>query len=158
MTPRQWLGLEKSSSILDEFEELTGVPEILGRGYSRAMDLLPGVWLCFADCEFHRDFIGKTPAHDHPIQISIFLSGVLYFDDVHPNLGGGCSYFSGSGISPVTAAMHRAGEHLTCVNIEIEPELLNSVFLTEQRRGSDDLKLLFKGEENLGRNHASSDG
>jgi AraC-like DNA-binding protein len=133
--------------ILDDFEELTGVPELLGRGYNREMDLLPGVWLCFADCEFHQDFIGKSPAHDHLIQISIFPSGGLYFDAVHPNLGGGRTYFSGSGISPATAAMHRAGEHLTCVNIEIEPELLKSGFLINPQCGSDALKPLFKGED-----------
>ncbi|MDM9381639.1 hypothetical protein QUB80_13100 [Chlorogloeopsis sp. ULAP01] len=41
----------------------------------------------------------KMPAHDHPIQFMIFLSGVTYFDDVHPRvIGGTHSYFSGSGI------------------------------------------------------------
>jgi AraC-like DNA-binding protein len=133
--------------ILDEFEELTGVPEILGRGYNREMDLLPGVWLCFADAKFHQNWMEKTPSHDHPIQISIFPSGTLYFDEVHPNLGGGRSYFSGSGISPATAGKYWAGEHLTCVNIEIDPELFNSSFLTGQPRDSDALKSLFKGED-----------
>lgn len=29
--------------VFDDFEELIGVPELLGRGYNRGMDLLPGV-------------------------------------------------------------------------------------------------------------------
>ncbi|NJL37489.1 MAG: helix-turn-helix transcriptional regulator [Leptolyngbyaceae cyanobacterium SM1_4_3] len=132
---------------LDAFEKLWGVPEFLGQGYSREVDLLPGVWLCFSQVEYHQDLIVKTPAHDHPIQISIFPSGLLYFDDVHPNLGGDRSYFSGSGISPATAGKHCAGEHSTCVNIEIDPELFNSGFLMDQPRNSDALKSLFKGED-----------
>lgn len=133
--------------VLDDFEELTGVPKTLGQGYARAMDLLPGVWLCFSQLEQHQDLIVKVPVHDHPIQISIFPSGVLYFDDIYPNLGSGRSYFSGSGISPATAGKFRAGEHLTCVNIEINPELLNSGFLMDQQGSSDTLKQLFKGED-----------
>ncbi|NJR52825.1 MAG: helix-turn-helix transcriptional regulator [Leptolyngbyaceae cyanobacterium CSU_1_3] len=133
--------------MVDDFEELAGVPAFLGRGYSREMDLLPGVWLCFSEFEASQNFSVKAPVHDHPIRISIFPSGVLYFDEVHPNLGDGRSYFSGSGISPTTAGMHRAGERLTCVNIEIDPDLFHSSLLTEQQREDDALKQLFKVEE-----------
>lgn len=133
--------------ILDDFEELTGVPELLGRGYDREVDLMPGVWLNFVDLKIHQDHIEKTPAHEHPIQISIFPSRMLYFDEIHPNLGGTRSYFSGSGISPAVAGFNRGGEHFTCVNIEIDPELFGSRFLTEQQRNADALKPLFKGED-----------
>lgn len=132
--------------VLDGFEELTGVPEILGRGYNRAIDLLPGVQLDFSDFSVSQDFVAKVPVHDHPIQIGIFLSGVLYFDEVHPNLGGDRSYFSGSGISPAVAEIHRAGEHLTGVNIEIDPDVFKAL-VTEQPHQSDALKPLFKGED-----------
>jgi AraC-like DNA-binding protein len=132
--------------ILDDFEELTGVPELLGRGYNRGMDLLPGVWLSFLDFKVHQDFVARIPDHDHPIQICIFPSGMLYFDEVHPDLGGDRSYFSGSGISPAVAEIYRAGEHLTCVNIEITPDVFKSWVLTEQQH-SDALKPLFKRED-----------
>lgn len=133
--------------VLDSFERLEGVPEILGQGYNRSMKLSPGVWLNFSDCEYHQDLMVKTPAHEHPIQIGIFLSGLLYFDDVHPNIGGMHSYFSGSGISPAYIEKHRAGERLTCVNVEIEPELLDSFLLEDGQYSSDIQKLLFKGED-----------
>ncbi|YAF93730.1 MAG: helix-turn-helix transcriptional regulator [Nodularia sp. CChRGM 3473] len=133
--------------VLDSFERLEGVPEILGRGYNRGMKLSPGVWLNFSDCEYHQDLILKTPAHDHPIQFTIFLSGLLYFDDVHPNLGGTHSYFSGSGISPGYIEKYRAGERLTCVNVEISPEVLDSFLLEDGQYSSDIQKLLFKGED-----------
>ncbi|MEG3846915.1 AraC family transcriptional regulator [Microcoleus sp. herbarium19] len=133
--------------VLDSFEELEGVPEILGRGYNRGMKLSPGVCLNFSDCEYHQDLMVKTPAHDHPIQFAIFLSGWIYFDDVHPNLGGTHSYFSGSGISPSYVEKHRAGERLTCVNVEIEPELLDSFLLEDGQYSCDIQNLLFKGED-----------
>ncbi|MBE9051360.1 helix-turn-helix transcriptional regulator [Nostocales cyanobacterium LEGE 11386] len=133
--------------VLDSFERLEGVPEILGQGYNRIMKLSPGVWLNFSDCEYHQDLMVKTPAHDHRIQISIFLSGMIYFDDVHPNIGGTHSYFSGSGISPSYIEKYRAGECLTCVNVEIEPELLDSFLLEDGQYSSDIQKLLFKGED-----------
>ncbi|WP_414530108.1 helix-turn-helix domain-containing protein [Nodularia chucula] len=133
--------------VLDSFEELGGVPEILGRGYNRSMNLSPGVWLNFSDCQYHQDLMVKTPDHDHPIQIEIFLSGMIYFDDVHPNLGGTHSYFSGSGISRGYIEKHRAGERLTCVNVDISPELLDSFLLEDKQYNSDIQKLLFKGED-----------
>lgn len=134
--------------VLDSFERLEGVPEILGRGYDRSMSLLPGAWLNFSDCEYHQDFRVKTPAHEHPIQFTIFLSGCLYFEDVHPHvMGGSCSYFSGGGISPSYVCKHRAGQHLTAVNVEIELELLESFFLQDGQYSSDIQKLLCKEED-----------
>lgn len=132
--------------VLDDFEELTGVPELLGQGCDHAMELLPGVCLNFSKSEYHQDLMIKTPVHEHPIQISIFLSGWLYCD-VHPTFSKTKSYFSGCGLSPSYVERYRAGEHLTCVNIEIDPDLLHSVFLTEQQREDDALKQLFKGED-----------
>jgi hypothetical protein len=49
-----------------------------------------------------------------------------------PILGGTCSYFSGSGISPIYVEKYRSGEHITCVNIELEPEVLESFFLNDR--------------------------
>jgi len=132
--------------VLDEFEELVGVPTCLGQGYSRDMELAPGVWLNFNDCEYHQGFIAQTPAHDHPIQISIFPSG--YFDcDIHPGLGGTCSYFSGSGISPSYAESYWSGQRFTCINIEIEPEVLDSFLMGNCQQSSDLVRQLFQGED-----------
>jgi AraC-like DNA-binding protein len=132
--------------VLDDFENLTGVPECIGHGYSRDIEVSPGVWLNFSDCEYNRDLRVKAPVHDHPIQITLFLSGSLYCD-IHPTFSETRSYFSGSGISPAYVEKQRAGERLTSVNIELEPELLKSGFLLNQQCGSDALRQLFKGED-----------
>jgi AraC-like DNA-binding protein len=148
-----WDELERQAAItcpdnliLDDFEELTGVPTLLGQGYSRGMDLAPGVWLNFNDCEYHQDFIAQTPAHDHPIQIGIFPSG--HFDcDIHPRLGGTRSYFSGSGISPNYVETYWSGQRFTCINIEIEPDVVDSFLMGNCQQPSDPVKQLFQGED-----------
>jgi AraC-like DNA-binding protein len=137
---------QPSNLVLGDFGELTGVPERLGRGCIRCMKLIPGVWLSFYDCEYHQDLRVKLSVHEHPIQFSVHLSGLIYFDAVHPNLGGTCGYFSGSGMSPAYVEKYRGGERLTIVNVEIEPEWLKS-FLTDEQYDADTLKRLFKGED-----------
>ncbi|NHC34607.1 helix-turn-helix transcriptional regulator [Scytonema millei] len=132
--------------ILDEFEELTGVPEQLGWGYGREIELLPGVWLNFADLEYRQDLEVKVSAHEHPIQMTIFLSGFLDCD-LHPTFDRTCSYFSGSGISPAYLERWRSPQRSTFVDIEIEPDVLESFFLNDRQRQSNAVKQLFKGED-----------
>jgi AraC-like DNA-binding protein len=153
LTQSDWDELEQqapkpqpSDLVLGDFEELTGVAEHLGRGYIRRTKLIPGVWLSFYDCEYRQDLKVEVPAHDHPIQFAIHLSGFIYFDAVHPNLGGTCGYFSGSGMSPACVEKYRGGEHLTVVNVEIEPEWFEA-FLADEQYDADTLKCLFKGED-----------
>ncbi|WP_289500259.1 AraC family transcriptional regulator [Gloeocapsopsis sp. IPPAS B-1203] len=132
--------------VLDDFEEFTNLPEYIGRGYNRGIELTPGLWLNFSECEYCQDLSVKAPAHDHLIQIGVHLSGFIYFDAVHPNLGGTRGYFSGSGISPAYVEKYRSGERLTAVSVDIEPEWLE-LFLTDEQRCSDTLKQLFKQED-----------
>jgi len=131
---------------LGSFEELMGVPERLGQGYTCSIELFPGIWLNFDDREYHQDLMVKAPVHEHPIQFGIHLSGFIYFDAVHPNLGGTCGYFSGSGMSPAYVEKYKGGERITIVGVEIEPEWLEA-FLTDEQYDTDTLKCLFKGED-----------
>ncbi|NJL39080.1 MAG: helix-turn-helix transcriptional regulator [Leptolyngbyaceae cyanobacterium SM1_4_3] len=152
LTQADWDELQEQASIpqfdnlkLDDFEEITGVPAALGKGCTRSVQLLPGVGLNFYDCEYQQDMLVRAPAHKHDIQIGIHLSGFIYFDAVHPNLGGNCGYFSGSGMSPAYVEKHRAGERLTIVGIDIEPDWLVA-FLQNEQYDSEALKQLFRGE------------
>lgn len=138
--------LPPDNLVLNDFETLEGVPEWLGCGYCRDIELTPGLWLSFSDYQYHQDLMVKAPVHEHLIQIGIHLSGFIYFDAVHPNLGGTCGYFSGSGISPAYVEKYRGGEHLTAVGVDIEPEWLKS-FLIDERYDTDLLRLLFKGDD-----------
>jgi AraC-like DNA-binding protein len=129
---------------LDEFETLERVPTCLGSGLIRCFDLAPGMWLSLSDCEYQQDWAVQVPAHDHLVQICIFLSGVLDAKGVHPTLGGDRAYFSGSGISPGYREQNYAGQRLTVVDVEVEPDLLEPLF---GQTGAALKALLWKGED-----------
>ena len=132
--------------VLDDFETLEGLPEYFGRGYSRYVELSPGMWLKLSDHEYHRDLVVKTPAHDHLFQMMILLSGDVY-NDLHPAFNKTRSYFSGSGISPAFTDKFQVGQSLVTVDVEIEPEILDSYLLEDKKSGLALQKQLFKGED-----------
>jgi hypothetical protein len=107
--------------VYDDLDHITGIPECIGRGSNRNIELSLGLSLNFYDCEYQQDLIVNAPIHEHDIQIVILLSGFIYFEAVHPNLGGACAYFSGSGISPAYVEKYKGGERLTFVGVNIRP-------------------------------------
>ena len=129
----------------DEFETLVGVPDALGQGYARDVAIAPGIELSFSESHYHQDFRRSVLDHNHPIQICIFRVGTMDCS-IHPVLGGAHGYFSGSGVSPGYIETFRTGQHLSCVNIEIQPEVLESLFLTEQQWHQEPIQQLFKRE------------
>jgi AraC-like DNA-binding protein len=131
---------------LEAGEELAMVSKQLGQGYNRGIELAPGLWLNWLDCEYHQDLQVQVAAHDHPIQLGIHLSGFIYFDAVHPDLGGARGYFSGSGISPGYVEKYRSGERVTIVSVDVEPEWLEA-FLQDGQYEAELRHLLFKGED-----------
>ena len=126
--------------------EIEGMPDEICHGYACSLHLSPGLFLGFCQRDNHQDWNLAVAAHDHPIQMGVWLSGFTDFDAVHPKLGGTRGYFSGSGISPAYVEKHRGGQRLAAVNVEIEPELLAS-FLADGPYCSDIEKQLFKGED-----------
>jgi AraC-like DNA-binding protein len=122
---------QPNNMVLDDFETLAAIPEFLGRGYSREAELLPGVSLNFFDGQYDRNFKLKTPVHEHPFQMMILLSGYSYCD-VYPTFNEVRSYFSGSGISPAYVNEYQTNQYIVKVNVEIEPEVLQSHFLNMQ--------------------------
>lgn len=135
---------QSTSSRLDEFETLERLPKELGTGVIRTFDLAPGMSLNLNDWEFQQDCNVKVATHDHAIQIGIYLSGVADTAGLHPTLGGSRSYFSGSGISPGYLECTYARQRVTCVNVELEPELLESTFGEIHPSVKS---LLFKGQD-----------
>ena len=132
--------------VTDEFETLRRAPAALGQGYVRNIALAPGIELCFSERQYHQALRRSVSAHDHPIQIGIFLAGNIDCS-IHPILGGTRGYFSGSGVSPGYIETFQAGHQFSCVSIEIQPEVLESIFLTEQQRHNEPIQQLFKQED-----------
>lgn len=132
--------------VLDDFETLEGVPAYFGQGYNRYMELSAGMWLRFSDWECHQNFGMQIPVHDHWIQIMILLSGA-FESSIHPPFSKACSYLSGSGIFPAYVDKYQIGQRLTVVDVEVEPELLESYFLADRQSRSIFQKQLFKRED-----------
>ncbi len=135
-----------SNLVLDEFEKFVDAPRVLGKEFSRVMELLPGVKLTLSDGECCQDWVFKEPTHQHPIQTIVCLRGLIHCD-IHPDLGGARGYLSGSGISPAYVETNYSGEHLTFIDIGIKPEVLETFFLNDRQRHSEPMKQLFKGED-----------
>lgn len=132
---------------LDDFEKLIPMPQSLGQGYTREMELSPGVWLDIMDFEFHNNLGIKVPVHDHLVQSLVLSSGLIgHDDDVYPTLGGSCSYLSGSGISPSYVARYKRSQRLVGVNIHLEPQVLETFFPPSQQ-GSESRQQLIKENE-----------
>lgn len=128
--------------ILDDFEVLVGLPDQLGRGYSRIIELCPGVWLSLSDWDLHQSWLIKVPVHDHLVQYLVLLSGAIHHEGVYPTLAGHRSYLSGSGISPSYVAQYERSQRLIEVNIHLLPEVLEK-FISETAGANASLVKLF---------------
>ena len=137
--------LSPSNQPCDDVEVQGGL-EGIGHGYSRSLHLLPGLCLSFYEQESQQDWRLEVAAHDHPIQMTVWLTGSVDFDAVHPTLGDACSYFSGSGISPAYVEKYQSGQRLAYVTVELEPELLAS-YLADGHYCSDIQKQLFQEQD-----------
>ncbi|MEX0272172.1 helix-turn-helix transcriptional regulator [Leptolyngbyaceae cyanobacterium UHCC 1019] len=141
-----WESTTSATYGFDDFETLSSLPSRLGNGCSRAIDLAPGLFLSLTDWQCERDWVVQVAAHDHPIQLGVFLSGVLDAKGAHPTLGNGRAYFSGSGISPSYAEHWYGGQRMLVVNVELEPERLDQ-WLGEEQVQSITRSLLCKGQD-----------
>jgi hypothetical protein len=86
--------------MLYDFELLVGLPDQLGLGYSRVIELCSGVWLSLSDWDLHQSWLIKVSAHDHLVQHLVLLSGAIHHEGVYPTSAEHRSYLSNSGISP----------------------------------------------------------
>jgi len=107
------------------------LPAVLGHGYTRCLQLSPGIWLALIDKEFSQPWALQVPVHEHLVQFTIMLTGVVDYDDTYPTLGHGKSYLSGSGLSPSYTAQYGRSRCLKGINIHLKPEVLQP-FLADQ--------------------------
>lgn len=113
----------------DDYEASRWLPMSLGRGRTRCLELSSGVWLDLIDKDFSQPWALQVPVHDHLVQFTIMLSGVVDYDGVYPTLGEGVSYLSGSGLSPGYVAQYGRSRHIRGINIHLRPDVVES-FLT----------------------------
>lgn len=107
------------------------LPARLGSGYPRCLQLSSGIWLDLFDQDFAQHWTLKVSEHEHLVQFTIMLSGVVDYEDTYPRLGGEKGYLSGSGVSPGYTAHYGRSRPLKGVNIHLKPEGLQP-FLADQ--------------------------
>ena len=144
---------------LEEFETIYQKPKCLAQsGFTRRVELMPGVCLDILDWHYRHEMILKVPVHPHPIQLLILASGFIDYEDIYPTFGGKQSYFSGSGISPAYVEKYRRSQNISGINIHIDPKqfvqlfpdlLNNQVGLSKLFLKSDELKTSFFPEVRL---------
>jgi hypothetical protein len=61
--------LQLDNLVYDDLNHITGIPECIGRGSNRNIEISPGLCLSFYDCEYQQDLIVSAPVHEHDIQI-----------------------------------------------------------------------------------------
>lgn len=132
---------------LDGFETLEELPEYLGQGYTRRIQVLPGIWLDLWDKAFHRDWQLTIPVHEHPVQCLVLLSGTLPHNGSFPTLDRHRSYLSGSGISPAFTPRYERSQRLVGVNIHFSPEVLKTYFADQLEADATLAKVVLKSND-----------
>jgi AraC-like DNA-binding protein len=107
------------------------VPAVLGDGCTCCTQLSPGIWLDLIHKNFARPWALKVSEHEHLVQFTIMLQGIVDYDETYPTLGEGKGYLSGSGLSPSYTAQYGRSRSLQGVNIHLKPEVLQP-FLADQ--------------------------
>ncbi|WAL58806.1 hypothetical protein [Thermocoleostomius sinensis] len=141
---QQFPGSYPPDLILDDFETVESFPACLGRGYTRSMELLPGMWLDVFDRTLYQDWIFRSSVCDHAVQYSVLLTGFIHHEDTYPTLGGQRSYVSGSGISPSYTAKYERSQRLAGVSIHLLPAVMEEFLMEMPDSPRSLLKVLLK--------------
>ncbi|MDJ0591027.1 MAG: hypothetical protein QNJ72_13710 [Pleurocapsa sp. MO_226.B13] len=133
---------------VEKFEVCSERPQNLGQtGYTCKAELTPGIELKILNWRCDRDLILTAPVHEHQIQLFILTSGSITNKEVYPTFDKKLSYLSGSGVSPAYQTKFSRSQHLTGINIHIEPEVFRSFIDDFYRNNSAFTKLFLKQNE-----------
>ncbi|NJK51604.1 MAG: helix-turn-helix transcriptional regulator [Leptolyngbyaceae cyanobacterium SU_3_3] len=134
--------------ILDEFEEYVCLPDYLGQGYTREMELQPGLWLDWADWEFYQDCGVKFPEHEHLVQQMVWLAvGEDCGNEICPRYTTNRGYLSGSGIAPGYTERYGRSQRQVYISIHLLPEVFAEFFGGLAGANAALLKVLLKQED-----------
>lgn len=135
--------LQKLTS--EPFEVLSEMPEQLGKGYTRHIELYPQLDLAILDYEYHDDVLFNNPDWDHPLQFLVLLSG-KNIDEYGGQVGEGYTCISGSGVQRQMLVQCPKSRQVG-VDIHLPPELLRTFFPDEEGEIPSQLRLLAKSND-----------
>jgi AraC-like DNA-binding protein len=126
---------------IDRLETIHAMPTQLGQGYSRAMELYPGLELSIFNETYRDDVTFRASENQHPVQFKVQLTGI---EDVpgHVLINAEQSYIGGSGIQRALTVFSPGSQPSVGVNIHLQPHLLNQFFATPSGELPPDLQPL----------------
>jgi AraC-like DNA-binding protein len=129
---------------IDRLETIRTVPSQLGSGYSRDIELCPGLELYIFNETYHHDLTFRGVENRHPVQFTVLLSGV---EDTsgYVLLNAEQSYIGGSGIQPCLRTFTPRSQPLIGVDIQMQPHLLRQFFAASTGELPADLQPLVQG-------------
>lgn len=130
---------------IDRLETISTVPSQLGSGYSREIELCPGLELSIFHQTYPRGFTYQGVEHPHLVQFMVHLSGIvdsgsfLYQDATQ-------SYIGGSGIQRAFVGVHFDQPEVG-VDIHVQPHLFRQFFATPTGEFPPELQPLLRGDD-----------
>ena len=110
----------------DQVETIYTQPPTLGSGYTREIEVYPGLDFCIVDRVQH-DLTVHVPENQHSVQFAVYLLGVLDCGE-HLQLNAHQSYIGGSGIQPRHFVRIPRSHRQVGVDIHITPALFQQFF------------------------------
>lgn len=129
----------------EPFEIVREMPQQLGKGYARLIEVYPHFWLMIVDYKYRDDMLIKIPEWDHPLQFLVYLSGKIT-DEYGGQLGEGYTCISGSGVQRQMTTQLLKTRYVG-IDFDMPPELLATFFPDEAGEIPHQLRLLAKGND-----------
>jgi AraC-like DNA-binding protein len=114
---------------IDRLETIYPMPAQLGQGYSRVMELYPGLELSIFNETYRDDVTFRASENQHPVQFQVRLTGI---EDVptHVLINAEQSYIGGSGIQRALTVFSPASKPQVGVDIHLQPQVFSQFFAT----------------------------
>ncbi|MGF1588548.1 MAG: helix-turn-helix transcriptional regulator [Pleurocapsa sp.] len=130
---------------IDHFDLTYAYPSQLGQGYSRLIELRPGLEINIEQYQLHDRVIVQQGDRFHPLEMCFQISGQSCDQDGF--IGGGETIFCGSGLAMTQKWEQFYQQSITSVNIHIEPELVMDFWGEDDRDLNVNWDKLFRTKE-----------
>jgi AraC-like DNA-binding protein len=134
-----------SSSNLQPFEYVFQLPQQLGQGVNREIEVHPEICLSIFDYDLREDVLMQLPEWDHPLQFCVCLSGTAV-DEYGGKLGAGYTCISGSGVQRQMFVKSSKSRHMG-IDIHMSPNMLQTFFPNRDGEMLPQLRLLAKSND-----------
>jgi len=114
--------IKTNSPQIDRFDIIYAYPSQLGQGYSRLIQLRPGLEINIEQYQLHDHAIVSQGDRFHPLEMYFQISGRSCDQDSF--MGAGQTIFCGSGLAVAQEWEQFHQQSITSVSMHIEPELV----------------------------------